>query len=127
MKKTFLISIAVGVLIWITFPLISGLRIDSTTSGWYYYMITLSLSGLIFALIAPRKFWLWPIGILIGQLIAFPIAEIIYPMEDGYFIFSLTGIIVLTSFFILFYTAIFNFGGALVGKAIRYFIKKSKK
>lgn len=63
-------SVFVGAFVWIASPYFTGQREpwDSMSS---YYRGSLLVGGAVAGLLAPRRFWLWPVGIWLGQMIGF--------------------------------------------------------
>jgi hypothetical protein len=67
---TFGLSVVLGALIWLCSQFITGTAEPWDAAG-YYWQIGLLLAGFLPAVSSPRRFWLWPLGVLFGQLIIF--------------------------------------------------------
>ena len=63
-------SVFVGAFVWIASPYFTGQR-EPWDSLSFYYRGTLLIGGAIAGLLAPRRFWLWAVGIWLGQMIGF--------------------------------------------------------
>ena len=63
-------SVLVGVYVWIASPLITGHN-EPWDSSSIFYGGSLFAGGFIIGLLVPRRFWLWAIGIWLGQSIVF--------------------------------------------------------
>lgn len=63
-----MLSIGFGLLIWALSPILACHREPWDAEG-PYYMISLFIAGLVPALIEPRQFWIWPIGVYLGQIL----------------------------------------------------------
>ncbi|MDZ7617468.1 MAG: hypothetical protein U1E05_10715 [Patescibacteria group bacterium] len=63
-------SILVGALVWIASPFITGHR-EPWDSLSVYYGGSLLIGGFVAGLFVPRRFWLWAVGIWLGQMIGF--------------------------------------------------------
>lgn len=96
-----------GALIWIC-----SQRFTGTTEPWdasgYYWHISLLVAGFLPGVLSPQRFWLWPLGVLLGQLIIFAARVIQAPSA-----FWPIGIIFLVLYSIL------TFAGAFIGWASR--------
>lgn len=66
-KKSFSLSILLGFLIWFLSPYITGKK-EPWDSNSLYYISGLFISGLIPAYFCKEKFWLYFIGVYLGQL-----------------------------------------------------------
>jgi hypothetical protein len=64
----FLLSLVVGALIWILWPIITGIR-EPWDSNAICYPAVLLLSGFILGLLRPQHFWVHYVGILFGQFV----------------------------------------------------------
>ena len=69
------LSIVLGALIWICSPRFTGLAEPWDASG-YYWQISLLVAGFLPAVFSPQRFWLWPFGVLFGQLVVFGVRVI---------------------------------------------------
>lgn len=67
-KRIFLLSVGLGFLIWVLSPMLAGHREPWDAQG-HYYMVSLFIAGLVPAFIEPRRFWVWPIGVYLGQVL----------------------------------------------------------
>jgi len=63
------VSVLLGAGIWLLTPYITGK--EEAFDAPYYYRGALVFCGLILGIIEARGFWLWPLGITIGQLAVF--------------------------------------------------------
>ncbi len=98
-----LCTIIIGFLIWYLSPFLTGKK-EPWDAQSPYYSLSLFMGGFIFGVIRPKKVWLFPIGILIGQIL-FGIIMV------GFYFFA--GLIFLVLFSSL------SFLGAYVGLGIR--------
>ncbi len=64
------LSVALGALIWIGSRRFTG-NVEPWDPPGYYWHIGLLVAGFIPALLSPQRFWLWPLGVLLGQVIIF--------------------------------------------------------
>jgi hypothetical protein len=101
------LSVVLGALIWIC-----SQRFTGTAEPWdapgYYWHISLLLAGFLPAVFSPQRFWLWPVGVLLGQLIIFAARVIQSPSA-----LWPVGVMYLVLFSIL------TFAGAFIGWAGR--------
>ena len=67
-KRIFALSIGLGLLIWALSPMLAGHREPWDAQG-PYYMVSLFIAGLVPTLIEPKRFWVWPIGVYLGQVL----------------------------------------------------------
>jgi hypothetical protein len=67
---TFGLSAALGALIWLCSQYFTGTAEPWDATG-YYWHFGLLLAGFLPAVFSPHRFWLWPLGVLSGQLIIF--------------------------------------------------------
>ncbi len=63
-------SVLVGALVWIASPYFTGQQ-EPWDSPSFCYRGSLLIGGAIAGVIAPRRFWLWAVGIWLGQMIGF--------------------------------------------------------
>ncbi len=61
------LSFFLGASIWILSPLISGQE-EAFDAGTYYW-VALFFAGIIPALIEPRRFYIWPLFVIGGQIL----------------------------------------------------------
>ncbi len=66
----FILTLILGAMIWLASPYITGLREPWDAESGYYY-ISLIAIGFVAGIIAPSRFWLWAVGIWLGQLLVF--------------------------------------------------------
>ena len=64
----FALSVVLGALIWICSQRFTGFAEPWDAPG-YYWHVTLLVAGLLPTVLSPQRFWLWPLGVLLGQLI----------------------------------------------------------
>ena len=81
-KYAFTLSIGLGLLTWVLSPLLTGQREPWDASG-PYYMISLFTAGFVPSLIEPRRFWAWPIGVYLGQVLFLLGATVFWVVTDG--------------------------------------------
>ena len=63
---TFLASVAVGVLLWLVSPVVTGAE-EPWDSVWGYLMM--GVAGVLFGWRGPDKPWRWPCGLYLGQFL----------------------------------------------------------
>lgn len=63
-------SVLVGAFVWIASPFITGHK-EPWDSASLFHEGGLFVGGLVAGLLVPRLFWLWALGILLGQIIGF--------------------------------------------------------
>ena len=97
-----------GALIWMCSQRITG-KTEPWDSSSYYWHISLVFAGFFPAIFSPRRFWLWPLGVLLGQLIIFAARVILGPPSA----FWPVGVIFLVLYSVL------TFAGAFIGWASR--------
>jgi len=64
----FLLAVALGLTIWLLSPWVTGQR-EPWDSASPYYLGSLFVAGALTGFLGPRPFWLWPLGIWLGQLV----------------------------------------------------------
>ena len=67
-KRVFTLSVVLGVLIWALSPILAGNREPWDAEG-SYYTTSLFVAGLVPALIEPKQFLVWPVGVYVGQVL----------------------------------------------------------
>jgi hypothetical protein len=63
-------SVLVGACIWIASPYFTGQK-EPWDSLSFYYRGSLLIGGFVAGSFAPRRFWLWAVGLWFGQMIGF--------------------------------------------------------
>jgi len=66
------LSVVLGALIWLCSPRLTGLAEPWDASG-YSWRISLVVAGFLPAVFSPQRWWLWPLGVLFGQLVVFAV------------------------------------------------------
>ena len=97
------VSVLLGAGIWLLTPYITGK--DEAFDAPNYYRGALVFCGLILGIIEARGFWLWPLGITIGQLAVF--------LSLGY-----VPLMTIKLLFIVIPTTIVSFAASVVGAVI---------
>ena len=107
------LSVALGALIWIYSQRFTG-KAEPWDGSGYYWHFSLVAAGFFPALLSPRRFWLWPFCVLLGQVIIFAVRAIQGPPSALWPV----GLI-----FLALYTVL-SFVGAFIGWASRRFMGK---
>lgn len=63
-------SVFVGAFVWIASPFITGHK-EPWDSASLFLESGLFVGGFVAGFLVPRRFWLWALGILVGQIIGF--------------------------------------------------------
>ena len=66
----FSLAVLLGALIWVLSPFITGHR-EPWDAHWPYYSFALVAAGFIPASFSAHRFWLWAVGVWLGQGSAF--------------------------------------------------------
>lgn len=117
---TFGLSIVAGIAVWPIFLIGLGVEPWDTPYGT---LVVLGL-GLLFGLCAPRKPWLWPIGIYLGQFLfgtASFLKSLFFYREGGVNFFFPIGMIALI------YTSAPAFITSFLGSGIRMVARKRRE
>mgnify|MGYP001563853319 CR=1 FL=1 len=109
-KRIFMLSIGLGLLIWTLSPMLAGHREPWDAQG-PYYMVSLFIAGLVPALIEPKRFWVWPIGVYLGQVLFIIGASFLLPYAGANL--AAAGIVIMVFYMVP--TVI----GAAIGAGIR--------
>ena len=110
-RAVFILAMALGALIWLASPSMTGHR-EPWDANSPYYVISLTAAGLVAGVFVPRRFWLWPIAIYLGQCAA--IVALAFMTSHGDIgLFVPLGMIVLAMF------ALLSLLGAAAGAGIR--------
>ena len=114
MEKTrwfFILTVVIGFLAWFLIPF-GG---DELWDSWWYYGIFL-LIIISIGFFMPTRWWLWPIGLYLGQLVYLIYAKLAYPYSEASD-WWIVGIMVLTFNIPLLYAL------CAVGRGIRALVK----
>jgi len=102
-RRVFLIGVAFGALTWMASPPLTGFR-EPWDAPSRYYVVCLIGSGIVLGALAPRRFWLGALGLLMGQILVFGAYALLPPQE-----LWLLGLVALVVYSVL------GLGGALAG------------
>ena len=75
-RNFFLLSVLMGVLIWLCSPSLTGKTAPWDSSSVYYFG-SLFVCGFILGMLGKQLFFVWPFGIVLGQLIFIVILRIV--------------------------------------------------
>ncbi len=108
----FVLSVMIGILIWVLSPNFTG-EAEPWDSQSGYYPLSLLLSGILIGFLGQRKPWLWPIGICLGQSLY---VTIFFDQGTGVNFFFPIGMIFMLKY------GLNAFIGSLVGSGIGKFL-----
>ena len=114
-KRIFMLSVGLGLLIWALSPMLAGNREPWDARG-PYYAASLFIAGLVPALLEPRRFWVWPVGVYLGQCLFIIGASFLRPSPGANL--AVAGVVIMV--FYMLPTVI----GVGVGAAIRMIAKR---
>ena len=112
-----MLALALGALIWIASPAITG-RQEPWDAKSAYYLVSLVSAGAVAGALQPRRFWLWPVAIYLGQCAAILGRIGLGPDHDLGLFFPL-GLIALAVF------AVPSLIGSALGAGIRHLVNRT--
>ncbi|GEM_PF-1687075 len=91
----FAIVAALSCAAWLASPVLTGNvePWDARTSGQLTYAAAIALAAGIGGFLRPKRFWLWPAAVYLGQAVALPLQSVFHPPGGASFI--LAGMVIL--------------------------------
>src|SRR3989344_4544408 len=76
----FISIVIIGFLAWFLVPYLTG-KTEPWDSGWYVSILLFVVLGLGFFI--PSRWWLWPIGLYLGQIVHLVYTMLRYPSSEA--------------------------------------------
>ncbi|MBI4342841.1 MAG: hypothetical protein HY599_05705 [Candidatus Omnitrophica bacterium] len=115
-RVAFVLAMVLGAFIWAASPYVTG-QVEPWDAETLYYPIALMSAGAMVALLEPRRFWLWPIAICVGQFAAIVVLMFVRPPVGVNFFFPI-GMITLAIYMVP------SLIGSAVGAGIGWVVRR---
>ena len=122
--RGFVLAILLGAIIWALSPSVTGYA-EPWDSQSPYYLLSLLMSGLVVGLVGPRRyFWLWPIGIVVGQVVAILCLSLTQPFGGVSFFFPIGLFALLLASIVSLIGSAIGAGGSFIWSRLAGFVKR---
>ncbi|MBI3291922.1 MAG: hypothetical protein HYZ73_03825 [Elusimicrobia bacterium] len=114
--SVFLLGIVLGYGIWAASRLITG-ALEPWDARFGYYPLSLLLVGGGMGFLSPRRFWLWPMALYLGQCLA-ALSQMATTTRGGVNLFIPLGMVYVAMFSAL------SLVGASIGAALKWLMRR---
>ena len=114
--RFFILTVVIGFLAWFLTPYLAGVT-EPWDSGWYFIIFLLII--VIIGFLIPTRWWLWPLGLYLGQLLHLIYMKLAHPYSEAA-TWWLLGVVVLTITIIPLYIL------CAIGTGMRALVKSQK-